>query len=63
MATIVITNHRHQHVVDNSPYNHYSLLLTIERAFRLPCLQNACDEQAGVKPMAPLFAFGAQPRR
>jgi phosphatidylinositol-3-phosphatase len=55
VATIVITNQGEQHITDNTPYNHYSLLLTMEDAFRLPCLQHACDAQTGVKPMAPLF--------
>jgi hypothetical protein len=55
VVTIVITNFSHRHVVDNTAYNHYSLLLSIEDAFRLPCLQNACDTAHGVKPMTPLF--------
>lgn len=55
VATIVITNQRHRHVVDNTPYNHYSLLLTLEQAFGLACLQNACDAAHGVVPMTPLF--------
>ena len=59
VVTIVITNKSHRHVVDNTPYNHYSLLLSFEHAFGLPCLQNACDTAGGVKPMTPLFS----PRR
>src|SRR6516165_11302276 len=55
VATIVITNQGEQHIIDNTPYNHYSLLLTLEDAFGLPCLQHACDSQTGVQPMAPLF--------
>jgi len=55
VATIVITNQGEQHITDNAPYNHYSLLLSMEDAFGLPCLQHACDAQTGVKPMAPLF--------
>jgi hypothetical protein len=31
----------------------------MERAFGLPCLQNACDAKGGVVPMTPLF----DPRR
>lgn len=58
VATIVITNHGRGHVADSTPYNHYSLLLSIEDAFGLPCLQAACDTQDGVKPMTPLFGFG-----
>jgi phosphatidylinositol-3-phosphatase len=56
VVTIVITNHSQGHVTDNTAYNHYSLLRSIEGAFGLPCLQNACDAQHGVKPMTPLFA-------
>jgi phosphatidylinositol-3-phosphatase len=55
VVTIVITNFSHHHVVDNTPYNHYSLLLSLEQAFGLACLQNACDAADGVKPMTPLF--------
>jgi phosphatidylinositol-3-phosphatase len=54
VVTIVITN-KGDHVVDNTPYNHYSLLRTFEDAFGLPCLQNACDAADGVKPMTALF--------
>jgi phosphatidylinositol-3-phosphatase len=55
VVTIVITNKSHHHVADNTPYNHYSLLASIEHAFGLPCLQNACDKADGVVPMTPLF--------
>jgi phosphatidylinositol-3-phosphatase len=55
VVTIVITNQGEEHITDNTPYNHYSLLLTYEDAFGLPCLQHACDSLTGVKPMAPLF--------
>jgi hypothetical protein len=55
VATIVITNQGEQHITDNTPYNHYSLLLTMEDAFGLSCLQHACDTQTGVKPMTALF--------
>jgi phosphatidylinositol-3-phosphatase len=56
VVTIVITNKTNKYpVTDNSPYNHYSLLLSYEEAFGLPCLANACDAAAGVKPMTPLF--------
>ena len=56
VVTIVITNKvNHYPITDNTPYNHYSLLLSFEDAFRLPCLANACDAAAGVKPMTPLF--------
>ncbi len=55
VVTIVITNTSHRHIVDNTPYNHYSLLLSMEEAFGLPCLANACDAADGVKPMTALF--------
>jgi phospholipase C len=58
VVTIVITNKSHHHVADNTPYNHYSLLLSLEKAFGLPCLQNACDQAHGVVPMTPLFNPG-----
>lgn len=41
------------HVVDGNAYNHYSLLQTMEVAFRLGCLQHACD--SAVPAMTPLF--------
>jgi len=40
---------------DNTPYNHYSLLQTFQKAFGLGCLEFTCDT-ANVTPMAPLFA-------
>ncbi len=55
VATIVITNKTSQYpITDNTPYNHYSLLLSIEDAFGLPCLANACDSADGVVPMTKL---------
>jgi phosphatidylinositol-3-phosphatase len=56
VATIVIRNHPSAsgtHIVDGTAYNHYSLLLTMEVAFRLPCLAHACDSV--VPAMTPLF--------
>ena len=53
VVTIVITNHDTGHQTDNTPYNHYSLLKTMESAFGLPCLAHACD--SAVPTMAPLF--------
>lgn len=59
IATIVITsNGGPHHVADNTPYNHYSLLLSMEQAFGLPCIANACDATDGVIPMTPLFDLG-----
>jgi hypothetical protein len=57
IPTIVITNHGPRHVVDPTPYNHYSLLRTTEDAFGIQeHLRHAGDEAQGVVPMTPLFA-------
>ncbi len=54
VVTIVIRNHGNgAHVVDNTAYNHYSLLRTMETAFRVSCLAHACD--SSVTTMNPLF--------
>jgi hypothetical protein len=53
VATIVITNKTTAPIIDGTPYNHYSLLRSMEDAFGLPCLAHACD--SAVVPMAPLF--------
>jgi hypothetical protein len=55
IVTIVITNHGPRGLQDPTPYNHYSLLQTIQDAFGLGCLQFTCDK-TNVTPMAPLFA-------
>jgi phospholipase C len=55
VAAIVITSNGPRGLQDNTPYNHYSLLDTIQLAFGLGCLQNTCDT-ANVTPMVPLFA-------
>ena len=56
VATIVITSHGPRGVKDNTAYNHYALLLSIEDAFGLDCLQNSCPSKGGVEPMATLLA-------
>lgn len=55
VATVVVTNHGPRGVQDATPYNHYSLLQTIQKSFGLGCLENTCDT-AHVHPMTPLFA-------
>jgi hypothetical protein len=56
IPTIVITNHGPRGLKDDTPYNHYSLLRTIEDAFGLSeHLGRAADSEHGVKPMAKLF--------
>lgn len=57
IVTIVITNHGPRHLVDPTPYNHYSLLRTTEAAFGIDeYLGHAADKNKGVVTMAPLFA-------
>jgi len=50
---IVETNYGPQHLHSSRFYDHYSLTRTLEAAFRLPCLNHACD--AGVEVMSDLF--------
>ncbi len=52
VATIVITNHGPRGVQDDTPYNHYSLLASLQQTFGLGCLLNSCT----ATPMTPLFA-------
>jgi Phosphoesterase family len=59
VVTIVITSHGPRRLSDPTPFNHYSLLRTIENAFGLPCLRHACDK--GLVPMAKLFGAAADP--
>ena len=57
ILTLVITNHGPRHVVDPTPYNHYSLLRTTEDAFGIhEYLRHAADTSKGVLSMTPLFA-------
>lgn len=56
VATIVVTNHGRRGFQDSTPYNHYSLLQTIQRSLGVGCLEFTCDT-ANVKPLAPLFAI------
>lgn len=57
IPTVVVTNHGPHGLVDTTPYNHYSLLRTTERALGLTeFLGHAADKSAGVVEMTPLFA-------
>ncbi|HEX4861443.1 MAG TPA: alkaline phosphatase family protein, partial [Rhizomicrobium sp.] len=57
VPTIVITNHGPRGLVDPIPYNHYSLLRTIEDGLGLhDHLRHAGDTAKGVVTMTPLFA-------
>jgi|SRR5580658_267571 phosphatidylinositol-3-phosphatase len=53
VVTIVDTNYGGHGVQSAKFYDHYSLTKTLDGAFRLPCLNHACD--AGVEVMADLF--------
>jgi hypothetical protein len=57
VIAMVITNHGPRGVRDDTPYNHYALLLTIQEAFGLSCLRNSCPATGGVSAMSPLFAI------
>ena len=57
IMTLVITNHGPRKTKDGTPYNHYSLLRTIEDAFGISeHLGHAADTDKGVVTMTPLFA-------
>ena len=57
IPTIVITNHGPRGKVDDTPYNHYSLLRTTEEALGIDeFLRHANDQALGMKAMTPLFA-------
>jgi hypothetical protein len=53
VVAIVDTNYGEHGVQSARFYDHYSLTKTLDAAFRLPCLNHACD--AGVEVMADLF--------
>ncbi len=57
IPTVVITNHGPRGVRDETPYNHYSLLRTLEDAFGISKhLGLATASDKGVAPMTALFA-------
>jgi len=57
IPTVVVTNHGPRGVADDTPYDHYSLLRTIEDAFGIPQhLAHAAETDKGVRPMVKLFA-------
>ena len=53
VVTVVETNYGPHKIRSLNYYDHYSLTKTLDAAFRLPCLNHACD--AGVEVMADLF--------
>ncbi|MEY9862200.1 hypothetical protein ABH935_007845 [Catenulispora sp. GAS73] len=54
VATVLVTSHGPRNAQDATPYNHYSLLDTVEQNFALGCLAHACD--AATRPLTPLLA-------
>jgi hypothetical protein len=54
IVNIVVTSHGPRGLQDPTPYNHYSLLRSLQLAFGLGCLEHSCD--ATTVPMTPLFA-------
>lgn len=63
VVTLVIRNHQNRPVQDATPFNHHSLVATIQEAFGLGCTFNGqpvgdtCDRQFGVQPMDELFGL------
>ena len=55
---IVITTNGPRHFVSQTPYNHYSLLTTIEQNWHLGYLGHAGDTAGGVLPMTDLLGPG-----
>jgi phosphatidylinositol-3-phosphatase len=51
IPAIIVTGSGPHHYVDHTPYNHYSLLATIESNWRLAYLGHAGDAAGGVQPM------------
>jgi hypothetical protein len=55
ILVVVDTNRIDTPYLSNIPYNHYSLLRTLEAGFRLPCLNHACDSNVSI--MNDMFIF------
>jgi phosphatidylinositol-3-phosphatase len=53
VVLIVDTNYGPHKIKSDKFYDHYSLTKTLDAAFRLPCLNHACDQ--GVDVMDDLF--------
>ncbi len=53
IATIVVTNHGPRGMTDNTSFNHFSLLASLQQTFGLGCLLNSCT----AAPMTNLFAI------
>jgi hypothetical protein len=51
IPAIIVTGSGPRHLVDSTPYNHYSLLATVEENWGLPKLGHSGDVAGGVVPM------------
>lgn len=60
VVTLVDTNYGVHGVQSPQPYNHFSLLKTLEAGFGLPCLNHACD--SNVLVMSDMFAESGRGR-
>jgi phosphatidylinositol-3-phosphatase len=58
IPAIVVTGSGPRHVVSQVPYNHYSLLATIEANWHLGFLGHSGDVAGGVRPMFDLLPVG-----
>ncbi len=58
---IVDTDYGAHGVQSAQPYNHFSLLRSLEGGFGLPCLNHACDQN--VKVMSDLFSESTTDRQ
>jgi hypothetical protein len=54
VVTIVETNYGKTGVQSSRPYNHFSMLKTLEAGFGLDCLNHACDKNVAM--MDDMFA-------
>jgi len=61
VVLIVDTNYGVAGKQSTTPYNHFSLLKSLESAFELPCLNHACDDN--VQVMSDLFGAHGHDRR
>ncbi len=59
VVMLVETNYAPNGRISNQPYDHYSLLRTLEAGFGLPCLNHACDPTS--KVMNDLFGEADTP--
>ena len=53
VLTVVVTSHGPRHFQDNTAYNHYSLLASLQQTFGAGCLLNSCT----ANPMTKLFSI------